>query len=905
MRNASVTKLSLVLLLTFVFGADALMAQKGPAATPASANSPTGAAAPTPASGSAAAGLQGRSFTSSEWDKLAAVPMASDFGSINEKDMVYVCYKVTEGKNAATPFVLQNTTFDSTPDVPIPDWKASTPYTNAAWVMSPNHDGHYYEAQSAGTSGGAVPTFPAKEGDSVTETAGSMMTWKDLGEIPHNPFVPKWLPNKRYTPHDLVVPVKFNGHYYEAQNLGTSEISEPKFQAAHSGQTIDDGRVLKWKDMGKLTARGKHVCADISSSNPLLMNQMLVVAIDMAAIPLEVQKRITILNFNVTTTQVAPINPTPFVPNVAAGSATGTEGGSGPLAAAKRPLVKHQIYYLTWNSLIAGDTTIAINVNLVYTPVAPGLPWAAQTFYPAGSIVMSTVVPAGAPNAIGHYYLARNSGVSSDVPPDAAPAFANAVTTVPVFAEGSGLSWRDQGLMPPSTLLPVWAARIVYGTGDLVTPPTAKLNGHYYRALTIGHSGSNPPTFTGKVNGETFADSADLSWKDMGTTVPSPVPPVWNSQTDYATGDVVMPPSVMTNGHYYRAQAKSAMSAAAAPNFPADRQTVRESANLAWTDMGPTALNPVPATWTASTAFAAGAQITPVPANGHYYLALTAGVTGPNAPPFPLDGSAVLETSNLVWTDSGTAAPSGGKIKRWVRDSPFMVGDVIQDTSTGHYYTVIQAGISGSPYPSFAIPAPETATEVNKQITWQDLGTTLPASYSPGLPQPSDQTVSLITYSFPQSHSLSYFSLTSGVVVSTIQSRTFLNQNSSSTTPPSWVRVNNGPIVDPVLALTAYIKPVDAERKWTWSVRDLTPGPTIAFSLTNPSTNFYFGGSSAIFNRNIQVLYGVSFARVNVLAPADLQLSGTTAATRQQFAKGGFIGVTFNILGFIQSLPGL
>jgi hypothetical protein len=93
---------------------------------------------------------------------------------------------------------------------------------------------------------------------------------------------------------------------------------------------------------------------------------------------------------------------------------------------------------------------------------------------------------------------------------------------------------------------------------------------------------------------------------------------------------------------------------------------------------------------------------------------------------------------------------------------------------------------------------------------------------------------------------------------------------------------------------------MDAERPWR--KRDLVPGLTFGVSLSNPTTNFYFGGSSELFIRNLQLVYGLALNRVMALDAASLQLSATTAATHQVFAKGGFVGLSFNITGFIQSL---
>jgi hypothetical protein len=913
MRKRKKGLASATLLLVSMFAPHRSMAQgKGQAAGPAASSAASPANSSAPASGGS--GLQGKSFPRDTWNnQLRQLPKPSDFGVKSEKDIVFVCYTVSAGENAGTPFVLNNTPLYETPDNPGP-WRANAQYDNMNWVYSSNHNGHYYQVQGTGLpgdvtgiSGDSEPIFPS-DGKTVQEIKGSGLTWKDMGYYGQSPFIPRWSPQTKYTNGDLVTFSNSKGHYYEAQTDTTSGNSEPKVSRVKEGEQVHDGSRLIWQDMGEMGSHDKHECTDVTSSRPLLMNQLLVLAIEMTDIPEETQKRFTILNFNTTTQQGSPINVTPVQAGIAAATASGPQGGAGA-EAALRPIKsapkKRQIYYLTWPSLVTGDANITINVNLVYTPVAPALPWAPQTFYPAGSIVMSGSAPAGAANTIGHYYLALNSGTSSDDPANG-PSFSAAVVQVTTLSEGTGLTWKDLGPTPPATAPIAWSPNVTYGTGDFVVPPSStalnRANGHYYRALTYAQSGTALPTF--QVNGGTALDGPNLAWTDMGTA-PNPAPVAWAQTKRYNTGDLVTPP--VSNGHYYRAQTRGGVSGSTPPVFLADRTTFDDvtGTNLSWTDMGPMALNPPPPVWSPNYAYAAGAQVTPNPTNGHYYQAQAGGVTGPNAPAFPVDGTTVAETDGLVWSDSGTTLPTGAKLKHWTVRTPFMVGDSIQDKSTGHYYSVIQAGISGDSYPTFSIPRPATVLEPNGKITWQDLGTTLPSSISPGQPQPADQTVPLITYSFPQAHALSYFALTSGVVVSSIQTRSFVNKNSPTATTPDWTTVHGGPIVDPILALTAYIKPIDAERPWRWRLKDLVPGATIAFSLTNPSANFYFGGSSAVFNRNIQLVYGFSLARVSTLEPASQQFSVTTAVTRQQFAKGAFIGVSFNILGFIQSLPGL
>jgi hypothetical protein len=119
-----------------------------------------------------------------------------------------------------------------------------------------------------------------------------------------------------------------------------------------------------------------------------------------------------------------------------------------------------------------------------------------------------------------------------------------------------------------------------------------------------------------------------------------------------------------------------------------------------------------------------------------------------------------------------------------------------------------------------------------------------------------------------------------------------------------------------VLLFSAYLKPMDAESNWKPS--NLTPAVTFGLSLTSPASNFYFGGSSE-FVRNVQVVYGFTIAQQAQLAPGLYQptnppagscqancstSNATPPATVQNFKLGGFIGISYNITGFIQSLFG-
>jgi hypothetical protein len=381
----------------------------------------------------------------------------------------------------------------------------------------------------------------------------------------------------------------------------------------------------------------------------------------------------------------------------------------------------------------------------------------------------------------------------------------------------------------------------------------------------------------------------------MGLTPPSAPPPIWTAGQQYGIGKLMIPPPDKTTSHYYRAE-NTAKAGAKPPNFSsATNATFPDGPDLTWRDMGPITLNPPPVPWKENAAYATGALIVPNPPNSHYYQASSAGVTGPNAPPFSVDGiTPTAETAGIVYIDAGTSLPTNAKLKTWAANTAFFLGDAIQDPTTGHYYSVVQQGISGSNSPKFGVPPQKTIPggTSSQPIIWQDLGAVLPPAVSFGTP-PTDLTVNLLTYIYPQAHALSRFNLASGVVVSTARARNIIPGPTTGT----YTETSTSLIVDPILAVTVYPWAIDAERRF--HAEDLRPGVTLGLSLSAPTKNFYFGGSSEFFVRNLQLTYGLSMVNTNVLGPTSM---GIATTTKQKFVFGGFVGFTFNITGFIQSL---
>jgi hypothetical protein len=209
----------------------------------------------------------------------------------------------------------------------------------------------------------------------------------------------------------------------------------------------------------------------------------------------------------------------------------------------------------------------------------------------------------------------------------------------------------------------------------------------------------------------------------------------------------------------------------------------------------------------------------------------------------------------------------------------------------------------------------DSATGIDPE-TWQRMTactTTPPASAS-------EATVSIVNQTLPPVHALSVFNLTTGVVYSGVRNRTFgyaavpagttpsttCNVAASTSTPAyNCVQTGSSPIIDPVLFFTYYPHPIDAERPYR--IEDMIPGLSLGISLSSPSSNFYVGFSSEI-RRNVQLVYGFTAAKrayaVSSAYNAPVSASSASPATVQKFDKSFYVGLSFNILGFIQSLTG-
>lgn len=158
--------------------------------------------------------------------------------------------------------------------------------------------------------------------------------------------------------------------------------------------------------------------------------------------------------------------------------------------------------------------------------------------------------------------------------------------------------------------------------------------------------------------------------------------------------------------------------------------------------------------------------------------------------------------------------------------------------------------------------------------------------------------VTLLEEKFPVIRGLYRFNLSTGLMASFVEKPSFdkvLNNNALDSTKPTYFiqKSSSGdPDISPVLAFTAYWKPVDIYERTRWT--DWIPNPTIGFDVANPTDDFFVGGSSE-FIRNIQIIYGWNFAKVDKLTNIQDLDSDSDPAVSQSFDSNFFIGVTFNI----------
>ena len=415
-----------------------------------------------------------------------------------------------------------------------------------------------------------------------------------------------------------------------------------------------------------------------------------------------------------------------------------------------------------------------------------------------------------------------------------------------------------------------------------------------------------------------------LAWEDSGTTLPTGAKAaVWTAATGHCIGDVITDPY---NGHYYTAVVGGVLptpppnppvcttlsGAQPADPFPAAPPaippnvafTVNDGLLLWQLDTAP------PGTRRPSFTYQAG-YIVKDAASNHFYVATGIQPGGAKASNSPANPFPPLPAAGFSIGDGGV---TWQLVEPWQPSHPYPAGSAVLDISGLKLYQTQVDGTSG-PKPSqpfFPITQGDISADnlsANLKVPslrikqWQDSGTTAPASVASG--QPADQTVSLLNLTLSQVHSLYYYNLAAGVVVSTIRvPNNVAIETTPATSPATYTYLKQGSnlLIDPVLLFTVYARPVDAESPFRAREIVHIPGISFGLSLASPTNDFYVGGSTEVL-RNLQCVYGFNVAGTIKLAVS----SGTVGAassppTITSLSRGGFFGFTFNISGFVSGL---
>ncbi len=579
-----------------------------------------------------------------------------------------------------------------------------------------------------------------------------------------------------------------------------------------------------------------NACSVLDVDHPIQMRDLLVIGIDASEIKRD-DRRLRLLNINVTSQQGNPLNATPVRPSFSASASASQNAGAD------------NVFFLTWPFELPGDVVPTVSVNTVYTPPPPGAPWRPNTFYPAGSVVTSVY-------GNGHYYTAIKGGLSGDSDEPAFP-----MDAVPRIQDGD-IAWLDSGTtLPTGAKASAWLPNHYYCLGDAILDP---YNGHYYTEF----DGNPPPTTGPCVQSAPPASPLKLS----GPIPTDPFP--------------VRPPELLP------------------------QQSFRVYDGSAIWELQPRVT--VGSHWSADIEYPAGSRVTDA-AGRHEYWTRAGGRSGavPDQPFFPISQTATIREPgsglSAVLEDLAKSANDPEyqeKLKRYYGDVPQEQYDRITKAVpewSAQAPTKLRALVGGE--------AATTAQQIDP-VTWMDAGTATPVIVAAG--QPADQTVNLLNLTLPQVHSMYYYNLAAGAIVSTVRTPNLatvpLGGCDQTGCNYAFEKQGSNLLVDPVLLLTWYPRPFDAERPYRLS--DLKHvGASFGLSLASPASNFYIGASAEV-RRNIQLVMGFNIAKISKLsvsgAETTVHVTGSAPSppTAQYFARGGFVGLTFNVSGFLQGLFG-
>jgi hypothetical protein len=281
----------------------------------------------------------------------------------------------------------------------------------------------------------------------------------------------------------------------------------------------------------------------------------------------------------------------------------------------------------------------------------------------------------------------------------------------------------------------LWKPDILYPAGALVSLPND--TGHYCVAVATGVSGLNPVGNPVQCPHATVATSSEkataLAWQESGPA-PAGLTTAWAPNTGYQVGGLIV-----NGGRQFKATG-AGFSGPTQPSFSkvAKGASVAElPTTLTWADAGATApTGPgTPALWLPNTTYPTAAAIFDT-LTGHYFVAMSAGVSGPGPapPPFvvtpaPVDFQEVLSGGRVAEGSPPTIQWQlfdRNSVADWSKNNLYKAGALLRwadESGDWLFFRASSAGHSGDQIPKFS-PGLSAGKDGTDGLTWTCVGPT-------------------------------------------------------------------------------------------------------------------------------------------------------------------------------------
>jgi len=139
-------------------------------------------------------------------------------------------------------------------------WSSKTQMVTGQVVVPAKPNGRYYAAQNNGSTGTTdqEPAWCTTSGCSVSDNG---ITWKEFDNAPDT-YIPTWTSQTGVYAGYVTIPSSPNGHFYIAQNTGTTDKNEPGWCTTSGCTTSDNG--IAWQESNRPPDNYAHTWAGMA-----------------------------------------------------------------------------------------------------------------------------------------------------------------------------------------------------------------------------------------------------------------------------------------------------------------------------------------------------------------------------------------------------------------------------------------------------------------------------------------------------------------------------------------------------------------------------------------------------------------------------------------------------------------